>query len=152
MTGQGCSHGWVWEGICPLGSQAQPIIIIFSPQKGFITDINAPQFHQLSRCLVSDDPSGEEAGREGPELRLWGRLDILTNSLKRCWTWLMVDKWRLNSLATALVDIPAVSMPIVWSLKTWDICGIRLCDKTAHFRVAFYCPQHKLHLCNDHAV
>ena len=27
-----------------------------------------------------------------------------------------------------------------------------LCDKTAHFRVAFYCPQHKVHLCNDHAV
>ena len=27
-----------------------------------------------------------------------------------------------------------------------------LCDKTAHFRVAFYCPQHKVHLCNDNAV
>ena len=27
-----------------------------------------------------------------------------------------------------------------------------LCDETAHFRVAFYCPQHKVHLCNDHAV
>jgi hypothetical protein len=21
-----------------------------------------------------------------------------------------------------------------------------LCDKTAHFRVSFYCPQHKVHL------
>ena len=39
----------------------------------------------------------------------------------------------LHSLATALVDIPAVSMP-------------------AHFRVAFYCPRHKVHLCNNHAV
>ena len=36
--------------------------------------------------------------------------------------------------------------------KTWDICGIVLCDKTAHFRVAFYCPQHKVHMCNDPAV
>ena len=30
----------------------------------------------------------------------------------------MVDKLTLNSLATALVDIPAVSKPIVCSLKT----------------------------------
>jgi hypothetical protein len=50
------------------------------------------------------------------------------------------------------VDIPAVSMPIALSLKTWDICGIVLCDKTAHLRVAFYCPQHKVHLCNDHVM
>ncbi len=26
------------------------------------------------------------------------------------------------------------------------------CDKTAHFRVAFYCGQPKAHLCNNHAV
>ena len=31
-------------------------------------------------------------------------------------------------------------------------CGIVLCDKTAHLRVTFYCPQHKVHLCNQHAV
>jgi hypothetical protein len=51
----------------------------------------------------------------------------------------------LHFLATGLVDIPAVSMPVVR-------CGIVLCDKTAHFKLAFYCPQHKVHLCNDHAV
>ncbi len=33
-----------------------------------------------------------------------------------------------------------------------DICGIVLCDKTAHFRVAFYCGQPKEHMCNNHAV
>ncbi len=56
--------------------------------------------------------------------------------------------------ATALVDISAVSMPIACSLKTCDICGIMLCDKTykAHFRVAFYCGQPKAHLCNNQAV
>ncbi len=80
-------------------------------------------------------------------LRLWGRLDVLPNSLKRLWRRLMVEKWTFNSQATALVDIPAVSMPIARSLKTCDICGIVLCDKTAHFRVAFYCD-----LCNNHAV
>jgi hypothetical protein len=31
------------------------------------------------------------------------------------------------------VDIPAVSMPTALSFKTWDICGIVLCDKTAHY-------------------
>ncbi len=85
-------------------------------------------------------------------LQLWGRLDVLPNSLKRLWRRLMVEKWTFNSRATALVDIPAVSMPIAHSLKTFDICGIVLCDKTAHFRVACYCVQPKAHLCNNHAV
>jgi hypothetical protein len=52
----------------------------------------------------------------------------------------MVEKLTLNSLATALVDIPAVSMPIAPSLKNVDICGTVLCDEKAHFKVAFYCP------------
>ena len=62
---------------------------------------------------------------------------------------LMVEKLTLHSLATALVDILSVSMPIAHSLKT----SVALCcDKTTHFRVAFYCPQHKVDLCNDDAV
>ncbi len=65
---------------------------------------------------------------------------------------LMVEKLTFNSRATALVDIPAVSMPIACSLKTCNICGIVLCDRTAHFRVAFYCGQPKAHLCNNHVV
>ncbi len=85
-------------------------------------------------------------------LRLWERLDVLPNSLIRLWRRLMVEKWTLNSRATALVDIPVVSMPITRSLKTCNICGIVLCDKTAHFRVAFYCGQPKIHVCNNHAV
>ncbi len=80
------------------------------------------------------------------------RLDVLQNSLKRLWRRLMVEKLTFNSRTTALVDIPAVSMAIARSLKTHDICGIVLCDKTAHFRVAFYCGQPKSHLCNNHAV
>jgi hypothetical protein len=48
--------------------------------------------------------------------------------------------WTFNYLSTALVDITAVSMPIALSLKTWDICGIVMYDKTAHFRVAFIVP------------
>ncbi len=43
-------------------------------------------------------------------LRLWGRLHVLPNSLKRLWRRLMVEKWTFNSQPTALVDIPAVSM------------------------------------------
>ncbi len=82
-------------------------------------------------------------------LRLWGRVDVLPNSLKRLWRRLIVDKWTLNSRATALVDVPAISIPIARSLKTCDICGIVLCNKTAHFRMAFYCGQPKAHLCNN---
>ena len=63
----------------------------------------------------------------------------------------MVEKLTLHSLATALVDIPAVIMQIARSLKLET--SVALCyDKTAHFRVAFYCPQNKVHMCNDHAV
>ena len=93
--------------------------------------------------LVSDDPSGEEVGCGGHGLRR--QLEVLPNSLK-CWRRLMVEKLNLNSLATALADIPAVCITIAHSLKTWNICGIVLRDK------ALYCPQHKEHLCNDHAV
>ncbi len=50
-------------------------------------------------------------------LRLWGQLDVLQNSLKRLWGPLMVKKWTFNSSSTALVGIPAVSMPIARSLK-----------------------------------
>ena len=67
--------------------------------------------------------------------------------------WLMVEKLTFNYLATALVDIPAVSMPIAHSL---NLRQMALCllydDNTSHFRAAFYCPQRKVHLCNDHAV
>ncbi len=38
-------------------------------------------------------------------LRLWGRLDVLPNSLKRLWRWLMEDKLTFDSRVTALVDI-----------------------------------------------
>ncbi len=82
-------------------------------------------------------------------LRLWGWLDVLPSSLKRLWRRLMVEKWTLDSRATALVDIPAVRMPIARSLKTCNICSIVL---FAHFRVAFYCGQPNAHLCNNHAV
>ncbi len=85
-------------------------------------------------------------------LRLWGRLDVLPNSLKCLWRWLMVEKLTFNSRATALVDIPAVSMPIARSLKTCEICGIVLCDNIAHLRLVFYCGQPKAHLCNNHTV
>jgi hypothetical protein len=129
----------------------------FYPTKRFITDRNNPQFHHLSGWLVSDDLAGEEAGCGGTGLVtcglwLWGQLYVLPNSLKRHWRWLMVEKLTLNDLATALVDIPAACMQIACSLKTKDICGIVLWNKTTHFKVSFNCLQHKVHLCNNDAV
>ena len=76
---------------------------------------------------------GSWAGVVTRGLWFWGRLDVLPTSLKQCWRQFMVEKLTLNYRSTALVDIPAVSMPIARSLKTWDICGIMLYDKTAHF-------------------
>ncbi len=61
-------------------------------------------------------------------LWLWGRLDVLLNSLKRLWRRLMVEKWTFNSRTTAQGQI------------------------TSYFKVAFYCGQPKAHLCNYHAV
>ena len=52
----------------PLGEPGSADQNIFSPQKGFITDRNTPQFHQLSGWLVSDDLAGEEARYGGPGL------------------------------------------------------------------------------------
>lgn len=46
-------------------------------------------------------------------VQLWSWLDILPNSLKHLWKWLIVEKWTLNWKATALVDIPVVSMPSI---------------------------------------
>ncbi len=44
------------------------------------------------------------AGVVARGLLLWVRLDVLLNSLKRLWRWLMVEKLTFNSQATALVD------------------------------------------------
>jgi hypothetical protein len=57
-----------------------------------------PQFHQLSRWRISDEHAGEEAVMWRSwllvtrGLQLWGRLDILPNSLKLHWRLLMVEK------------------------------------------------------------
>ena len=85
-------------------------------------------------------------------LRSLGQFEVLPNSLKQHWRRLMVQKLTFNFLATALVNILAVSMPICTLPQNLRLRGIVLCDKTAHFRVAFSCPQYKVHLCNDHAV
>ena len=62
----------------------------------------------------------------------------------------MLDKLTLHSLVSALVDIPTVSVPIAHTKLETSVA--LLYDKNTHFTVAFYCPQHKVHLCNDPAV
>jgi hypothetical protein len=119
MTGQGRSP---WEPSPPTGEPGPANQNQFFPTKGFIKR-QKYSFHQLSGWLVSDDLTGKEAGCGGPGLA-WLHVDILPNSLKQSRRRLMVEKWTLNYLATALVDIPAVSVLIAHSLKTWDICGI----------------------------
>jgi hypothetical protein len=54
----------------------------------------------------------------------------------------MVAKSTFSSLATALVDIPPVSMSIAHSLNSRHLCH---CDTTAHFS-GLLLSQHKVHL------
>ena len=119
------------ESICPLKSvtplhcfQVKTLVRTMSTQMSFPETVYDsfyqkffgcanPQFHQLSRWLVSDDSTGEEAGCGGPGL-VWLHMVC---GCEADWRWLMVENWTINSLATALVDISAVSMPIACSLK-----------------------------------
>lgn len=75
---------------------------------------------QLSRWLDSGDLGGEDVGCGGPGLP-GGQLDVLSNSLKRFWRLLMVEKWTFSLRATALVDFPAFRMP-VWNHAVWENC------------------------------
>ena len=43
-------------------------------------------------------------------------------------------------------------LPSACSLNACAICGILLCDKITHFRVAFYCGQSKIQLYTNHGV
>ena len=54
--------------ICIFVCQVQAIWMSLSTLNCLITEINIPQFHQLSSWLVSDDPAGEEGTSGGPGL------------------------------------------------------------------------------------
>ena len=68
-----------WEGAQPCvdlgghrhthwGARPSQSELVFTHKKALITDKSTPQFHQLSGWLISDDPTGEEAGCGGPRL------------------------------------------------------------------------------------
>lgn len=83
-------------------------------------------------------------------LQWWGQMDVLPNSLKWRWRWLMVVKWTFNSWATALVDIPCglhasctlpQSLQHLWYFVVW---------LKMHTLEGSYYDQPKTHLCNNH--
>ena len=168
MTGKGGSRWWTWEVIGPPIWEPGPHTGEPGPanQKYIFAGKSLYYRYKYSSVSSAVRVAGLRqsrrwrsrmwrswAGVVAGGLRLWGRLDLLQNYLKRYWgERLMLEKLTFNSLAIALVDISAVSMTIAHALKTWGICDIVLCEKTAHFRVTFYCPQYKVHLYNDHAV
>lgn len=53
-------------------------------------------------------------------LKTWGWLDVQPKSFKQHWKWLLVVEWTF----------------ILWAAL---MCGIVLCDQTAHFRAPFNC-------------
>ncbi len=66
--------------------------------------------------------------------------------------WNTLSHTPIQSIVHTRVKTLTLSMPIACSLKTCNICGIVLCNRTAHFRVAFYCDQARAHLCTNHTV
>ncbi len=91
------------------------------------------------RVSVSDDFGGEDVGCGGPGLvwlhvvcgcEYWmyshpcWMLDVLPNSLKRLWRWLMVEKWTFNSRTTALVDILQSACQLHAPSKLLWHCGL----------------------------
>ncbi len=73
-------------------------------------------------------------------LRLWGRLDVLPNDLKCLWREINIQFTGNSSGGHSCRQNANCTLPQ------------NLCDKTAHFRVAFYCGRPKAHLCNNHAI
>ncbi len=72
-------------------------------------------------------------------LRLWGRLDVLPNSLKCLWRRLMVEKWTFNSWATALVDMQSawrLDAPSKLATSVALCCVIKLQTLEWHFIVS----------------
>jgi hypothetical protein len=63
----------------------------------------------------------------------------------------MVEKLTLISLATTLVDIPAISMPIARSLKLDTSVALCCVTKLHILEWPFIVPSIR-GLCNDHAV
>ena len=85
-----------------------------------ISSVVQTQFHQLSGWLVSDDPAGEETDVEVLGWRGYTCSAVVrpVGHTFKFSKMTLFEKITLHSLSTALVDIPAVSMPIARSLKT----------------------------------
>jgi hypothetical protein len=64
----------------------------------------------------------------------------------------MVEKLTLNSLTTALVDKHSCSQHANCILPQLETTVSLCCVTKLHILVAFYCPEHKVHLYNECAV
>ena len=122
MTGQWCSHAWAWEGIGP------------------------PTWEP-----------GQPTGELAQPIRMFFSsqkeriTDAHTPQIHQLSGWLVSDD-------TAGEEGGCRGPGLAWLHVVcgcevgWTYCGIVLCDKTAHFKVAIYCSKHKVHLRNDRAV
>ena len=154
MNGQGCSHGYRSTHLGARPSQSEQVF----PHKRallqteiLLSFISCPGGWYQTIPQVKK-PDVEVLGWHAYTLSAFVRPvghTVLPNSLKQHWRRLMLEKYILNYLAIA--GGHSCSQHANCTLPQ-NICGILLWDKTTHFRLDFYCTQHKVHLFHDHAV
>ncbi len=152
VTMMNCSHPWWWQRACRWAS-LRWFLIVSSEMFWLCKPIVAAAAR--TGWLVSDDLRGEDAGCGGPGLVWlhvvcgceagWCTAKFSEKPLETAYSREMNIQFTGNSSG-----VHSCSQHANCTLP--QICGIVLCDKTAHFRVAFYCGQPKAHLCNNHAV